>query len=386
MSIYLFITVLSVLATVALTASSSEAVRHVDAKSPTGSVMATLMYYLGADTYTYNLVAIDYKTLKWTIVQELLPKGLKTERNFESFTTYHAPSRTMFVAAMQHQDLTTFWKMTVSNDAASTTFIYSNVDIKHPISQSPFPLNVAPLQLARVFTTSADQLIAVFSNGEVHEVDLERQIFLFKYKLMNDDEQLSVQHPTSTYAHAHDASTGIMHSICFYGSLAYYKTSDLKEVKSMLQMKMPGNMNGKDGFSPQTFTNLHLVKLDGPDAPASLLVVMESLHNVGFDQLTLLNTTTGELGQLVTNLMDYDLEFSCQDGINACDLWRVTAWDAANSIMYFQAHSTAGDNVGEPMLAMMGVDHTQRGKLSWYVNTLGKLQFGLSGFQFVEFK
>jgi hypothetical protein len=36
MSIYLFITVLSVLATVALTASSSEAVRHVDAKSPTG--------------------------------------------------------------------------------------------------------------------------------------------------------------------------------------------------------------------------------------------------------------------------------------------------------------------------------------------------------------
>ena len=23
--------------------------------------MATLMYYLGADTYTYNLVAIDYK-------------------------------------------------------------------------------------------------------------------------------------------------------------------------------------------------------------------------------------------------------------------------------------------------------------------------------------
>jgi len=141
---------------------------------------------------------------------------------------------------MQHQDVTTFWKMTVSNDAASTTSIYFNVDIKHPVSQSPFPLNVAPLQLARVFTTSADQLIAVFSNGEVHEVDLERQIFLFKYKLMNDDEQLSVQHPTSTYAHAHDASTGIMHSICFYGSLAYYKTSDLKEVKSMLQMKMPG--------------------------------------------------------------------------------------------------------------------------------------------------
>lgn len=103
-------------------------------------------------------------------------------------------------------------------------------------------------------------------------------------------------------------------------------------------------------------------------------------------QLTLLNTATGELGQLVTNLMDYDLEFSCQDDINACDLWRVTAWDATNSIMYFQAHSTAGDNAGEPMLAMMGVDHTQRGKLSWYVNTLGKLQFGLSGFQFVEFK
>lgn len=36
MSVYLFITVLSVLATVALTASSSEVVRHVDAKSPTG--------------------------------------------------------------------------------------------------------------------------------------------------------------------------------------------------------------------------------------------------------------------------------------------------------------------------------------------------------------
>jgi len=36
MSIYLFITVLTVFATVALTASSSEVVTHVDAKSPTG--------------------------------------------------------------------------------------------------------------------------------------------------------------------------------------------------------------------------------------------------------------------------------------------------------------------------------------------------------------
>jgi len=43
MSIYLFITVLSVLATVALTASSSEAVRHVDAKSPTGEFLVIIM-------------------------------------------------------------------------------------------------------------------------------------------------------------------------------------------------------------------------------------------------------------------------------------------------------------------------------------------------------
>jgi hypothetical protein len=49
MSIYVFITVLTaVLATVALTASSSEVVTHVDAKSPTGEfimIFFTCHYY-----------------------------------------------------------------------------------------------------------------------------------------------------------------------------------------------------------------------------------------------------------------------------------------------------------------------------------------------------
>jgi hypothetical protein len=52
MSIYLFITVLSVLATVALTASSSEAVRHVDAKSPTGEFV--LIFFI---MVTYDKVS-----------------------------------------------------------------------------------------------------------------------------------------------------------------------------------------------------------------------------------------------------------------------------------------------------------------------------------------
>ena len=50
--------------------------------------------------------------------------------------------------------------------------------------------------------------------------------FNLSYKLITDEEQLSVIHPTATYGHAFEASTGTLHSICAYGSNAYYKTSN----------------------------------------------------------------------------------------------------------------------------------------------------------------
>ncbi len=79
------------------------------------------------------------------------------------------------------------------------------------------------------------------------------------------------------------------------------------------------------------------------------------------------------------------LELACDSNINACDLWRVTAWDQDNLMLYYQAHSTDPSDYGDIKLVTMGFDHTQNGNLTWWTNKGAALWYGLSGFQYVKF-
>ena len=82
--------------------------------------------------------------------------------------------------------------------------------------------------------------------------------------------------------------------------------------------------------------------------------------------------------------MSEGIEFMCQDDINACDLWRVSAWDPVNKQLYFQGHGASEDDAGTPLMVVMGFDTAVNGALTWWTNVINPLQFGLSGFQFVQ--
>lgn len=354
------------------------------AQKTAGPVVSTLMYYLGQEMYTYNLVTVDVSSSDFKIIQELLPSGIKASRNFESFTAYDESSRTISVAAVDFPSVSscTLWQSVISGDATTTTPVVVAKEIKFPVSRSPAPLNVAHLKFSRLIVGPSSTLFAVFTNGEVHEINLEEGTFSFKYALVSDELQLGVTHPYLTAGHVYDRDADTMWSIAMGASDAFLMSSSLKSgnVSSWTTMAMPQGDNS--GFSPETVTNMHLVKVDS--GPAKVMVLMESLHNVGFDQVSFLDTTTGQLDCKECNLMSEGIEFMCQDDINACDLWRVSAWDPVNKQLYFQGHGATEDDAGTPLMVVMGFDTAVNGALTWWTNVINPLQFGLSGFQFVQ--
>lgn len=102
-------------------------------------------------------------------------------------------------------------------------------------------------------------------------------------------------------------------------------------------------------------------------------------------QVSFLDTTTGQLDCKECNLMDTGVVFECQDDINACDLWRVSAWDPVYKRLYYQGHASSGDDVGSPIMVTTGFDTAVNGALTWWTNTGETLWYGFSGFQFVSF-
>lgn len=368
--------------TVALSAIC--AVSASNASTATGAIVSTQMYYLGQEMYTFNVVRTDMSSGHSTIIEELLSKSNQAGQ-LESFTAYEESTRSFYVAAASYPQITTatFWKSTINADATGTTPVVSAVEIKYPVSRSPAPLNVAHLQLSRLIVGPSGRLFATFLNGEVHEVDLEGGSFTYLYSLISDDMQLSEIHPYMTWGHLYDPSAEVMWSIAMGASDAFLMSSsfETRSVSSWVTMAMPEGDNS--GFSPETVVNMHMVTIDN-DAPR-VMVIMESMHNLGFDQVSFLDTTTGQLDCKQCNMMSDLIELACDTNINACDKWRVSAWDADNGLLYFQAHSTSMETYGEIHLTTMGFDHNAAtGNLNWYTNVGQELWYGLSGFQFVK--
>jgi hypothetical protein len=347
-----------------------------------GNVISAFTYYLGKEMYSFNLVAVDYVSQKPTFLQEYLPSGAKAARSFNSFTAFDEKTRSMYTVAVDFPTVAqcVFWKSTISATSDSASPVLSNVQIDYPVSRSPSPMDVAHLELARIFVGPNSRLFAAFTNGEIHLVDLEAKTFTFLYSLISDELQLGVTHPHLTWGHVFDAESNKLWSVIYAANQAYHTSSDLdaKTMAPWTLMAMPKGSNS--GFAPQTVINMHMTKVD--NGPAKVMVIMESLDNVGFDQISFLDTTTGQLDCKECNLMDADIVFECQMGINTCDLWRVSAWDPVYKRLYYQAHTNEGDTV----MATTGFDTAINGALTWWTNkSANPMPFGLSGFQWVPF-
>lgn len=199
----------------------------------TGLIVSTMIYYLGNEKYSLRTVAYNFLDSKYTysFLQELVPPTLLLD--VKTFTTYEASSRTFSVAALEFPaaHTATFWQSTVNNEINETKPVYETVAIEYPVSQSPFPLNVAKLTMSRL-VNKGDILYAFFSNGEVHLVDLKSHQFVFQYSLIPDSSQLDTSLMSFTsYGHLYDAGNDCVWSIAMAGINAYLIKSSLSDKK-----------------------------------------------------------------------------------------------------------------------------------------------------------
>ena len=202
-----------------------------EVKPDTGTIVSTMIYYLGDEKYSLRTVAFNFLNSKYSFLQELVPPTLKL--NVKTFTTYETFSRTFSVAALEFPvaHTATFWQSTVNNGINETTPVVEAVAIEYPVSQSPFPLNVAKLTMSRLINKDG-VLYAFFSNGEVHLVDLQDRQFVFQYSLISDSLQLDTSFMSfSSYGHLYDAGNDCVWSIAMAGINAYLIKSSLSDKK-----------------------------------------------------------------------------------------------------------------------------------------------------------
>lgn len=348
-----------------------------------GAILSVLTYYLGQEQYEIDLVSTDYESGFFSILQNYIPGSVKGTSDLNFFTTFNNASRVFTTVITDYPRVATctFFTSSINNDANASTPLITNLLVKYPVSLSPAPLNDAHLVMSRILLDNVGNMFAVFSNGEVHTVDLTTGTFTFSYKLIPDSNQLSANFPYASWGHVYDTDNNVMWSVLWSGNNWYSCMSSLstKIVSNWTLMAMP--QGDKSGFSPETLINMHYLKLQA-SKPAYIVVLLESLDNVGFDQVNYLNTRTGQLEYLESNLMSDGIVFECNTNMNDCDKWRVSAYDPVYNRLYFQGHSPTG----EVHLNVMGFStNVNTGALNWYTNILESIWFGYSGFQWVGF-
>lgn len=364
-----------------------------DAGQASGAIVSTMLYYEGNQMYCLQLCALDYLTENYVFLQELIPSKVQLE--VRTFTTYDESSRTITVLADHYPSAAsaTFWVSTLNEFVNVSTPALTEVTIQFPVSRSPFPLDVAPLQISRMLNIGNGKRVAIFTNGEVHEIDLVNKQFTFLYSLISDEKQLSVSFPAFVSGHVYDASTDRIWSIVEEENQFYAMSSQVTaagyDVSPWVQLKLPSNMLQIVAFSPESTMNMHaVVAQDG--GPVKILVQIASItNNAGFDLIVFVDTESGQLSEYPSgNMMSENCMFLCDaTNMHDCDFWQNSAWDQVHRTLYFQGHYIDPQS-GQPTTKMFYLtfdDNKINGNLTWYFNTYEEMPFGIAGFQYVSF-
>jgi len=139
----------------------------VAAHDATGNIITVMLYYLGNQMYSLQLCALEYQTEKYIFIQELIPSKLQLQ--VVTYTTFDEDTRAVTVLAENYPSVAkaTFWKSTINDYANASTPVVTAVTIPYPVSSSPFPLDVAPLQVSRLLLVGGGRQVVIFTNGEV---------------------------------------------------------------------------------------------------------------------------------------------------------------------------------------------------------------------------
>lgn len=264
-----------------------------------------------------------------------------------------------------------------------STPVYSEVVIKYADSTSPYPLNVAPLKLARLISANG-VLHATFTNGEIHQVDVANKAIKKLASIISDSQMLDVNFPQMSWAQVYDPSINGIWSVVTAGSRAYLSKVTLSDlqVASWIELNNVDLMMADVKFSPETFINAHMVNSD-PNLPPRLVVTMESLPSVGFDEMVFVDTTTGVMTSLNANLMSDNILLECVP--HECDKWQVSAYDPVQNKIFFQGHLIVGNEIELVQFYAAFVENRVTGK--WYpviAPALDPAPYGYSGFQYVQ--
>ncbi len=329
-------------------------------------------------------------------IQTYLPSAPTTERNFPVFSAYDAETKVYTTVAVHYpsKDTMTVWTSTVSGtdiDSMKAVPILDGVQMKFPVSSSPSPLNIAALEVSKIVSGPNGGVLAIFTNGEVHAIDANNKQFTLLHKIISDERALDVDFPTTMNGHVYDKDRQGLWSIVSAGMFSYVIFTDFKTntvgpwVKLDAKMKLdPGSNAMTTDFSPEWFVNAMMV--DAGDGNGSqLMIQLNSISDdVGFDQLSFVNTTSGAMTGPVQNMAAYELVMQC--AAYGCDKWRNSAYDPVSKTVYWQAHSFAKDTAGQIQIAGLTFDTLKNGKPSFYVNIANPdAAFGYTGYQFYNF-
>jgi len=364
------------------------AARALQSKNPTG-IIVSAQFWKASGSLTYELrITATYPVDKLGVkndvnLQTLLPV---LDDSHEVFTAFDNDTRSFYVLVDGYPEATsaTVWVSTLSADASDATPVHTAVEIVYPAASSPAPLDVIVQKVARILISSDGPLV-VFKTGEVHDLDVAGKQFKKRLALISGDLLYGVTHPYATSAQVVDSETETLHSFIFAASEVYLVSTDLRTntVGNYVgPLTMPGTQDITTGFSPETLINAHMIKLK--DGSNSLLLTMESLDSVGFDELNFVNITSGELLGPEYNLMEDDLLLSC--GEYNCDKWRVSCYDPDSQVLYLQGHYNPDEVPQISLAALVYTTNHLTGKDYWVVNPqVENLNFGYTGFQWVPF-
>lgn len=319
------------------------------------------------------------------ILQELLPPAPSAVRSFETYTAYDEKSRSFLVVAAEYPriDSATFWVSTLNNDVTVAKPVHVEVTIDYPVSSSPFPLSVVHLKISRVFF-GLNGIFVSFSNGEIHSLDLSGKVLKKLTSIIPETEILSNSYPRSSWSQVYDSDSNSVWHVITQGSNAFVTKLNLADLTTTewVALKQPQGIH--EDFAPDTFLNAHMLKFD-ENEPARLAITIESLDDVGFDEILFVDTTTGQLSNICANLMEYNVVLQCSNPLE-CDKKRVSTFDPIDKKIYFQGHAVGSD--GSTSLTMFYVyfftSHIT-GKLETTVAPAFSAIYGYSGFQFVLF-
>jgi len=307
---------------------------------------------------------------------EDLPPAPQEMRQFQTYTSWHEASRQIYSVAADYpyEGQDSHWVQKVNGAANESTPVYTNLIIPHPNVDNCHQV------LTRALYRDDGSLFQIFNDGMISTLDLSTKTHTIVGNIYTSADFIG---PTNTDAHVFDGNVlksfirdeaGNIFLVNTDTSVSPFTYSD------PVQLKM--TMNGF--YKPIA---AHMMNTN--DAmPLSLAVVLSGT----FDQLQFVNEETGELDGMINNMMDVSTDFPvdliCNTHNYDCDMWRTSAFDAKNHLLYIQTHvlDSGGGGEATASLAMMKIGFTQdlQGKWYPYINeAMSPMNFGYSGYNYV---